>query len=561
MPSLPFAIEDLEALAGPLVYARGCQYFTAKRVKSLAINEHQAIATVVGTTAYKTMLKLHKGDLEVDCTCPHAEEGFFCKHGVAVGLAWLDQPELYAQTDQGVQLRNWLEQQPHATLVHMLMDFAEADSGLLRNLRVASQIAMQHSPANLRRLIDDATETDGYLDWRSELKLETNVTNMVHTLRNQLNAAPMAQLPELCEYAIRCLISLTEEIDESNGMFEQSLGELQVLHREAYERLMPNPLELAQHLLDLELEPILRAFHNTVTDYDGVLGEAGKRHFQVLLQQRWDQLPCITEIESEESNYYGRLRITEMMTCWARQSDDIETLVAVLRKDLSGPRQYLAIAELYHEAGIAAPAIQWAEQGLKVFKGFSTSRLEDFLMQRYLEGARGDEALEMAWKRFVQSTSLANYKCLHHMASALECWPAQRSRALAWLEERPQDQHTNSLRRDQSLRIEIALWEQDITGAWSAFCAGSCRQGLVFVLAEALEDTQPQDAATIYRSAVAPLVEQSANKAYTKAIRLIKRLDSLMLREEFTALCEDLRRRYKAKRNFIKLLDELIHSG
>jgi uncharacterized Zn finger protein len=82
---------------------------------------------------------------------------------------------------------------------------------------------------------------------------------------------------------------------------------------------------------------------------------------------------------------------------------------------------------------------------------------------------------------------------------------------------------------------------------------------LLLRLAGQLEAGQPDEAMKIYRRVIQPTIEQTNNHAYEEAVKLIRRVGELMKRQErlpeFREYVEGLRARYKAKRNFIKLLD------
>ncbi|MNC78798.1 hypothetical protein D3C75_1311000 [compost metagenome] len=58
-----------------------------------------------------------------------------------------------------------------------------------------------------------------------------------------------------------------------------------------------------------------------------------------------------------------------------------------------------------------------------------------------------------------------------------------------------------------------------------------------------------------------PIIQQTNNQAYERAVGLIRRMGTLMRAQQldtaFTAELIKLRQSYKAKRNFIKLLDQL----
>lgn len=51
------------------------------------------------------------------------------------------------------------------------------------------------------------------------------------------------------------------------------------------------------------------------------------------------------------------------MEALARQSGNLQDLIAVKQRDLSHPYSFLEIAELYREAGEHDLALHWAEQG------------------------------------------------------------------------------------------------------------------------------------------------------------------------------------------------------
>lgn len=557
MPALSFEISDLETLAGPKVFARGHQYFVSNRVQPIAMSTERAVAHIAGSSLYKTTLYFDHGELDVDCTCPHAEDGFFCKHGVALGLTWLAAPHLEASGDEPALIRRWLEEQPHAALVELLMGFADQDIHLWRNLRSASQVLQPHSASDLRRLIDDIAQPQGYLDWGSESKLAADVTHLVEILRNQLSTDNLHALPALCEHAIRCVVSLTEEIAESNDEIEFNLTQLQSLHHEACTLVKPDPMALAEQLLELALASDMYVFQDTFGTYADVLGEPGRQHFQLLLQQRWAQLPAITKKEKDhkDHNYAVRERLTAIMKKTARQAGDIEQLIAIVGKDLSTPNRYLELAELHLENGAAGVATQWAEEGLAQFSGLHATQLEAFVIERYVESDRCDEAQDMAWTLFCRSPSLRNYQRLHGIGCALGRWPERRLAALHWLTKRPGDRYASGSLPDPSIRLEIALWEQDLAGAWDAFCAGPCRIPLALRLADLLEATTPGQAVAIYQRILASQVALTCNSGYEAGMQMVARLAHVMSAEAFAELRANLHRQYKAKRNFIKLLD------
>ena len=60
-------------------------------------------ARVGGTRLYRVELWAEQGDLGYDCSCPLGEEGAFCKHCVAAGLASFAEASAAAQVSSAAR--------------------------------------------------------------------------------------------------------------------------------------------------------------------------------------------------------------------------------------------------------------------------------------------------------------------------------------------------------------------------------------------------------------------------------------------------------------------------
>jgi uncharacterized Zn finger protein len=101
--NLPFTETDLRRVAAHRSFERGLDYLGS--VSGIDVRRGRATATVYGSDAYLVSLTWADGEPDGDCTCPHGENGFFCKHCVALGLTLLrmDLPALVsaAETKRG----------------------------------------------------------------------------------------------------------------------------------------------------------------------------------------------------------------------------------------------------------------------------------------------------------------------------------------------------------------------------------------------------------------------------------------------------------------------------
>jgi uncharacterized Zn finger protein len=79
-------------------------------------------------------------------------------------------------------------------------------------------------------------------------------------------------------------------------------------------------------------------------------------------------------------------------------------------------------------------------------------------------------------------------------------------------------------------------------------------------LAAKRDKEHPEDALPIYRRQIEPALQRKNNDAYREAVGFLKKVQDLSVRmgreDEFRAYLEKLRAAHKAKRNFMKLLDQ-----
>jgi uncharacterized Zn finger protein len=570
----------LEDLAGTTAFRRGEEYFSVGAVGRLRATDDKVTAKVEGTETYQVELCDDEGDLACDCTCPRAADGYFCKHCVAVGLAWLAETSAAPKSgpasgkkkrrDPWRDIEDYLTTQAPETLVELLLDVAQRDDRLYQSLLLKAE--RTGGGGNLvkafRRAIDGATRIHGFVDWREVGTFAGNIDQVAESLAELLKPATAATLVDLAEYAIERVENALEQIDDSNGTVSGTVHVLGKLHLQACAMARPEPAGLAERLFRLETTLPFDVCSFDAVTYRDVLGTEGLRHYRELAEAEWRKI----KPRDSKDGYDGhRYRITRIMEQLAEASGDIEELVAIKSRDLSSAYHYLDIAEIFTKAGQPDKALEWAERGLKAFPDHPDNRLRDFLVAVYLERKRHDEALQLTWIQFEERPILDHYAKLHDVAGKLGVWPVQRERALIKVAEMIAREAATTNRwkpkpsaPDYSLRVQIALWEQDLDAAWSAAHEGVCDRNLLVTLAGMLESARAGDAISLYRRVVPRIVEQTNNAAYDEAIKLIRKMGGLMktqnLLPQFADYLAELRVQFKPKRNFIKLLDGVARS-
>lgn len=570
--------ETLRRMAGARSYGLGEEYCTDGLVTGLAEFGNAVTAQVRGTHSYQVRLEAQGEGLRFDCSCPFSsDEGAFCKHCVAVGMAWLEEGAVEdkprkPKAQKAVTMddvRGHLERQDKNALVALVMEQAMADTGLRDRLMLRVAQSAQGGPnlATYLKAIERAAKTGGHVDYEDTRRYAEGLGSVADSLHDLLGSGHAADVIGLAEHAIKQIEEHIDDVDDSNGYVSGVLSDLEELHHDACVAARPDPEALAHTLFGLETGSGW-TFSSAVETYADVLGERGLAEYRRVASAEWDRLPA--RRPNERTAYGQGWRLTQIMEALARLSGDVDELVAVKKRDLSGPNRYLDIAQIYEQAGRQDEALAWAERGAGAFPSSGPgSMLSGFLVEQYRRRGRHDEALAILWRQFEDQPGLRWYESLKAYTEPIGRWPEWRERALAAMRaqiEKP-PRHPNQISpwlvrpADRSLLVEIFLWEGEDESAWQEAQTGGCRSDLWLEIAGRREKDHPQDALKIYRARVAPLVDQTTGD-YTEPVRLLLRSQKLAHRlgkdADFAADVQALRTTYKRKRNFLKLLDQKL---
>lgn len=138
-----FSVEDLRSAADPEWFERGQRYFEQGRVRRLRNDPQGVSAVVTGSRGYVVRLNHAGGVLTDSCSCPLGKEGeSWCKHAIAVALAWLDTGQEITvappSPPQEADLGGFLEEQDSAWLAEQLLRIADDQPAVLARLQAAA---------------------------------------------------------------------------------------------------------------------------------------------------------------------------------------------------------------------------------------------------------------------------------------------------------------------------------------------------------------------------------------------------------------------------------------
>lgn len=563
----------IRRLAGERNFARGEAYFDQGRVRSMLTQRAGVKAIVQGTRRYSVRLTLQDGEIEHDCTCPIGDDGEFCKHCVAVALAWhagggadaSDAPESPGEDE----VRAYLAGKDKDELVSMLIEQALEDERLWRRLTVRSAPEAT-APAVWKQAFDSAIQTADFVSYGEAHDYARDIDAVIDNLEEMLHGGKAARVVGLAEDAVQEIEEALDHVDDSEGEMGGLLHRLQDIHLEACKMAQPDPVELAERLVELELDSSYHSFHQAAASYAEVLGESGLATYHRVLEAEWAAIPELGPGDERQSYFGRRWQITSMMAALATAEGDIEALVAVKSRDLSSPYAFLEIAEIYREAGRPEAGLEWAERGWRAFPAErQDERLRDFLADAYQHRQRHDEALALVWQGFADRPQIETYRRLASHAKRARQWPIWRERALALVRERLAGKSGVSSRRPspwddastgRSLLVEIFLEEGDADAAWREAEAGGCTRSLWLKLAAARAAEHPADSVRVYQMHIAALLKNTGDAVYREVVTFLERVEILLKRLDdeaaFARYVAELRETHRRKRNLMRLLDE-----
>ncbi|MGN6794070.1 MAG: SWIM zinc finger family protein [Streptosporangiaceae bacterium] len=593
---------DLRAAAGERSFERGTRYLRA--VSGIEAVRNQVIATVRGSADYLVVLTLPDraagARLRGECGCPYGQEGFFCKHCVAVGLAFLRDAAAVlrqrrkgeadstshspsparppassgtaASSDTAARARStrrerpsptpsrasdlscWLNSLSQQELVALVCDQVVEDDDWRRRLELraaaaASDVAAVSARAESLLRSDDEyghyrfAGQYGYLEGPESWYFARRVRQVTDTIKLLTDAGQPGDAMVIAEQALAAIAGSSRHASDRAGVISAAATQLAAAHQEACRATASDPVRLADFLAVRmisaeEAEPVDPA------DYADLLGTDGMARLRDRITEAWTANP---------SGWPERLA----MECVLRLQRDVDGLVAVLTANLDGRGLgHLQIAQELDQAGRAKEALAWAERGLRESPE-PDGRLADFVAGRYCAAGLASNAVAVRMDRFEAAPSLPHYERLRDAAELAGTWESTRQWALSLLQNLLGPAARGWQARGPLL-IDVLIADGDIEAAWNA-AEGTASDDQWLRLANLVIETRPADALAVYRRLIAMLKQQTGDAVYERIAKLLVSARTCHHRlgtdTAFDLYLRALRDDQKRKRKLIRTLD------
>lgn len=559
----------IRAGASPESFRRGEEYYREGVVSNTAIQGALLSGECAGTYApyYRVQVELDEaGIAETSCTCLY-EYGGYCKHIVALLLAYLHQPKSFAAHKAPAELLADLD---HNDLIAILTKLIQEQPDLYGRIE-----AMTSVPSESKKKREKKVDIEVYR--RHVLGIVHSLDGMrmseaywhVGGLANQLREVQESAVKFLdvgdAETALEILLVVLEEasraieyIDDSDGEVGGFVGELGTSLAEAI---------LSMELSQVERDRLVRKLEKLI-DNAGDYGMEGNLHIAVqAAKYGWDDIPKemaspqrlgskvyeddepddwdenddwneeedhefrewgfpvvsgfddlteaklnVLDRQGRTEEYLALCKKEERHLRYALKLCDLKQMaeaVKYTKKRLTTAEEFLQVARRLRESRLVAEAIEIGEQGLKL-KG-PKAGLGEWLGPVEEAKGRTKQALTAWLVAFGENSSLETYKTIKRLAGS--DWGSLRPEIMAKLRKS----------YDKQVLAEVLLLEEEWNEAIKLAEERDVWYSVVETVADSVLPYRPEWVAQVSLKHAERLMAEIKSKNYPIAAAWLKR--------------------------------------
>ncbi len=480
----------LLSVAGERSYARGENY--VRYVRGLRVAATSAQASVQAKRVYVVELDWSGPQPDGSCTCPHAADGHFCKHLVAVGLAVIDS----GAVDQADVGESALEAAVYAMGIDDLRDLvitrAQHDGELRRLLEVrATAVSGDDAVAKHEfvSMVRNALGYHGFVDYRDSFVVAESASWALDELETHLDGGSAEVVRPALLQALTLLRSITEQADDSSGSISGQGERAAELYAKACRLGKPDPAELARWLVDFRATspgwPTL-----VLEDFADVFDDDALAIYRA----------AVADLDRQyaDRDRWSRFEVDAMQLELADHDGDVDRAVQLLN-DREHP-QFGAIIARLRAAGRDDEVMGWIDRAVAEGRvsgrgGNAVWLSPSAVADAYREAGRIDDAVAVLRAEFLRQPAVGAYRALLDFAATIDRAEDER----VWAFGRAREMAAGPAAG--SVLVQLCLHEGDVEAAWEA--ADRFGPGFAwFELATQGAEVRPVAAADLYRPAL-----------------------------------------------------------
>ncbi|WP_028604492.1 SWIM zinc finger family protein [Ottowia thiooxydans] len=441
----------LRSLAGKVVFGRAKDYVTSNAITVIA-EEGGVIPTIyaeiIGSDIYLTEVSVRDGSVGGGCDCPHAEDGTFCKHQVALAMVWrgllgtqhstprsggstgvaadapMPSPILSDRTArliaeevaQHQALEAFLKSRQVSELASKLMDLANRDSGIAKELnqwmRLDQPVA---SVAEHKTLVTEMLAVGrSFVPASQSHKYVQRAESVLPVLDSALKTDPAGALA-LTQHAMRRTWAAFQQVDDSYGNVGELCRSVAARWVKAVQANGPQPAAFGAAYLKLRLDDPFGCFDTDAVET--AMGAAALTRFRQKLREAWRKakdevlahrpsaggrassqyMAALQDVHSLSDS--AQLFTLEWMHLQQLESQgDFEAALSVVKEDLNTGTEHVRVVQFLEQHGRMRDAFAHAEAAIKAFP--DDWLVQDCALRAYERDGWAAEAFDLRMRRF-----------------------------------------------------------------------------------------------------------------------------------------------------------------
>jgi uncharacterized Zn finger protein len=543
---------DLLSHAGEAVFARGEDY--VRYVHGMRVRGRHAQGTIQARNVYQVELDWSYPDLASSCTCPHFDQGFFCKHLVALGLAVIDAqvaPGTSAPPEGGVDsYLEGLDARALRALVRELVSRDRKAERLVEFRAAASGADSDDVAKDLVATVNEALRARGFVDYGRSFDVAKDAEELLDELESFLDAGAADAVRPALLRALTRLRRITETADDSSGVLGAACQRAANLHARSCREGKPEGRRLARWLAKFRDEspgwPIV-----TLSHYAPAFDERSLTVYRKAVAGL-DEKYATTD-------RWKRFEVDRMRLELADHDGDVDRAIEILT---AGEHpSFGAVIDRLRGAGRDSEVVDWMDRAVAAdhVSGQMGGQGHDYWLdpadvaEVYLAAERSGDAIAVLRRAFSRRPNASTFSELVSYAARLDRRDEEREWAIAESRRLAATPHSNG-----AVLVDIALSEGDLEAAWAAsdeFGPGHMWKQLASVSSEA----RPRAAADLYRREVERNLVQANTKVYAQIAEDLRTMRDLMSKAgdeaDFAAFVSEIRETYRRRPSLMAALD------
>lgn len=558
---------NLRTLAGNRSYSRGEEYCQRGAVHHLYCDGEQLTADVHGTHVYRARIVNAEGALDGECNCPVGRDGAFCKHLVALGLAYLDnkKPASGATNTSTFSWQDFLKRCDKDELIKIILEMSPNNSEVIERYRMANlptsgNAKLRELKSKVDELFRLAEEMEEYYDdyWDdyeeddSADEFDEQSKLLLKVLERLAVQEEFELLWKTTTYAIGKFLDCSNAEMDSVQEFVGGLGKcfLEAVHA------LTKPQDETFRLFT-EWEEKGQNFGYTVLSdiLDGLPADIREKWAVGALEKWREYPPCKL---GEYASYDERDYVERHLLAWADAHQDDKLKLQILKKKMRHACDVVDLVKEYRRQGMSVEIIPLLRTAHKELD--RVTEITDLLTEELQKTGAPEQALTLAWEEFTKDyMSDEALNRLQSVSGKMKCWKEYYQKVLAFLKE--MDKQDNKRNTGYSYynhdnvrqrRVEVLFSHADQQAAWELAQGSSLSEKCWLELASWRAKDFPLEAASVLRKLLAVALRPTGEYAYQHVVQLLqiyrKYLQMADNEAEFTAYCTSLRQEYKRRR-------------